>query len=53
VPATVAVKVWPADTKTTGCAACVSMVTPPCASMVKTSPVPPLYVMLSSLAGEF
>jgi hypothetical protein len=29
------------------------MVTPPSASIVKTSPAPPVYVMLSSLAGEF
>ena len=51
--AAVALKVSPADLKTTSRAACVSMVTPPCASMVKTSPAPPLYVMASSLAGEF
>src|SRR6516225_12053471 len=29
------------------------MVTPPCASIVKTSPLPPVYVICSSSAGEF
>jgi hypothetical protein len=53
VPATTALKVWSADTKTSFLAACVSTVTPPCASMVKTSPAPPVYVICSSLAGEF
>ena len=53
VPETVALNVSPADTKTTFLAAWVSMVTAPLASIVKTSPAPPLYVICSSLAGEF